>query len=400
MAGPLTWQFAEDYAARVGPVALLTGHPDTLAKGSQPGILLAAAAPHNKGNYLLRTFSWVTYFAQAVRWIWRWPRTTPILLFSTPPILLWLGLLCRVFRQQRFAIMVHDIYPDLLVGLGKMERTGAVARVWRALNRHAYERAELVMTLGPHMAETLRKSFDPAQTSCGQIECIAPWADTSAIRPLEKEGNWFAQKFGQVGKFTVIYSGNMGMSHDIEMMLAAAERLQDDPGIHFLFIGSGPKRVTVEAAINEKRLNNMTLLPWQPEEVLPFSLTCGDVAIVSLKQELAGLVLPSKAWSFMAAGVPLLVVAADRGELADLAARYPLGWRVRPGDIDAMCELLGRLSKNGELHPAREASRLAAEEVGSRRNSEAMTRLVAEALGPVAQIGPGNVQRTHPCNLL
>ena len=386
MAGPLTWQFAEDYARAVGPVAMLTGHPDTLAKGSRNDILLFPSAPHMKGSYPRRVVSWVRYCCHATCWLGRWPRKTPILVFSNPPILPWVAWLFRVLRGQRYAVMVHDIYPDILVRIGKLPEAHLVVLAWRALNRRAYQRADVVMTLGEHMARRLRRCFDPAQTRHGRIEVVTPWADTNAIRPIPKQENWFAKKFEQLGKLTVMYSGNMGLSHDIEMMLLVAEQLRDNGGIHFMFIGSGPKWALVAETIEQKGLNNVTVLPWQPEEVVPFSLPTADVAFISLKEELTGMMLPSKAFSFMAAGVPLLITSAMEGELADLVRHFSLGWNIRPGETGAICALLQQVRQPDILQPYRVASRRAAEKVGTRANSRGMTDLLSLAfkrdLGP------------------
>ncbi len=305
MAGPMTWELAEDLGKALGPVALLTGHPDTLAKGSRETVYLYPAAPYQRGRYPRRVFSWLQYLIQALFWIGRWPRKTPLLLFSNPPLLPWLGVLMRRLRGHPYGVMVHDIYPDLLVRLGVVSERHLITRVWRGLNRKGYEHAEVVMTLGECMAANLAQQFDAGRTNAGRIEVIYPWADTEVIRPIPKEENWFAQRYNQVDKLTVMYSGNMGIAHDIETMLAAAQRLQDVPDVHFMFIGAGPKWSLVADTIHEKKLTNVTLLPWQPEADLPFTLATGDMAVVSLESYAQGLAIPK---SRVRAGRGLCVV--------------------------------------------------------------------------------------------
>jgi colanic acid biosynthesis glycosyl transferase WcaI len=380
MATPLTWQFAEDFAQQVGTVALLTGHPDALAKGNRGGVLLFPSATDRKGSYPRRVIGWLRYCWEAVRWLRCWPRETPVLLFSTPPILPWVGWLFRVLRGQKYAVMVHDIYPEILVRTGRLRERSLVVRAWRALDRRAYERAELVMTLGDHMARTLGAGFD------GRVEVVPPWADTEVIQPLPKQENWFAKEFGQLEKLTVMYSGNMGLGHDIESLLAAAEELREERRIHFMFIGWGPQRPLVEETIRTRKLDNVTLLPTQPEEATPFSFAAADVAFVTLKRELTGTMLPSKAFSFMAAGVPLLISAAEEGELAELVARHAVGWRVPPEDSGAICQLLRQLLDDEvDLEPARGAARRAAETIGGRTNSRRMAELVSSSLDIVVR---------------
>ena len=399
MAGPLTWELAEDAGRTLGRVALLTVHPDTLARGSNEHVHLFAAPPYQRGSYQRRVFSWVRYLVRAFFWMWKWPAHTPVLLFSNPPMLAWLGNLMWMLRGQRYAVMVHDIYPDLLVRLGTVPESNPVTRIWKMLNRKSYEHAEMVMTLGEYMSATLLRGFDPLKTRAGRIEVVYPWADTELIRPLAKSENWFAQEHGQGDKLTVMYSGNMGLGHDIETMLETATRLKDESRIHFMFIGSGPKWQTVEEWIREKRLTNVTLLPWQSEEVVPYSLATADLALVSLEEEMAGLAVPSKAFSSLAAGVPLVVVCSQETELASLIRRFDCGRMIHPGQAEELTAILcGLIANPRELDHLKAQSRRAAEKIGSRANSKAFVNIINHVLlsgGPaVPDVQPGNHKAT------
>ena len=110
----MTWELAEDLGQAFGCVALLTGHPDTLQK-SHPNVQLFAAKSYVRGSFGQRAITWLLYCWQAFWWVWRWEKETPLLLFSNPPILVWLGWLLHILRGQQYAVMVHDIYPDVLV---------------------------------------------------------------------------------------------------------------------------------------------------------------------------------------------------------------------------------------------------------------------------------------------
>lgn len=336
MAGPITWELAEDLSKQFGPVALLTGHPDTLARGStarpgdSAGVYLYAATSYQRGSFPRRAWSWLRYLVQAFVWLWRRPRQTPVLLFSNPPMLCWLGWLMSVVRRQRYAVMVHDIYPDVLIRLAGFSEDGALVRVWRWLNRRAYERAEIVMTLGEDMAATLNSQFNAAKTKAGALEVVYPWVDTARIRPVAKADNWFARQHGQVDKLTVLYAGNMGLGHDIETMVEAAHELQDLPAVHFIFAGSGPKWSVVQTMLQERAMSNVTLLGWQSEEALPSMLATAEMALVSLEDELQGLAVPSKSIFALAAGSALLVVASGANELAHWTRQFGCGEVVAP----------------------------------------------------------------------
>ena len=379
MAGPLTWQFAEDFATAIGPVAILTWHPDLLAnRHGHAAVSIYRSFAHNRGNYFLRVTSWVLYCVHAFCWLWAFPRSTALAVYSTPPLLLPLACLIRKLRGQRYVIIVHDIYPEVLVRLGKMSRTGWVARVWRRVNDRAYRNAQMVITLGSTMAKTVQTSVTSGEQLPAPV-VISPWADTNAIRPLPKETNPFARQYCAPGKLTVMYSGNMGISHDLDMLVAAADQLRGDTRLHFLCIGAGPKWDVLACAIRDRRLSNITLLPWQNEQLFPLAVAAADVAFVSLRRDLAGLMLPSKAFSFLAAGVPLIVSAPRECELVGLVGDYAAGWHIQPGDTAAFVELLLKLV-DSDLEVTRQASRRAAEMIGSRaQNSRRMVELISSA---------------------
>lgn len=368
MAGPLTWELAEDLGKTAGPIALLTGHPDTLKK-SAPGVYLFKAGAYQRGGYTRRILTWLLYCLQAFVWLWRWPRTIPVLLFSNPPILCWLGYLMFKLRGQRYAVMVHDIYPDVLVGLGKLSKDHWPVRLWRALNRRAYEHARVVMTLGEYMAANLGKQFDAGRTPAGRVEVVYPWVDTDVIKPMPKKQNWFAQKYGQVGKLTVMYSGNMGLGHDIETMLEAAQYMQDDTGMHFLFIGEGPKWRLVEKTVAQHHLSNVTLLSWQAESALPYMLASADVGLVALENSISGLAIPSKTFYLMAAGAAVVGLSRRTNDLQMIIEDNKCGYNVDPGDVDSLIECINRFRQDKSLlESCRQHARQSVETKYSRKN--------------------------------
>ena len=380
MATPLTWQFAEDWARTVGPVELLTGHRDALRLASVNGVSVVAAPPYVRGSLFAGTLSWLAYAWHAARWIWRFPPDTRVLFYTSPPILPWLGPVLQRLRGQRYAVMVHDIYPDVLVRLGKLRKSSLLVRTWRQLNRRSYERADLVMTLGARMAELLGNTFDATKTKSGRIAIAPLWVDTVALRPVVKSENWFAVEHQQSGKITVMYSGNIGFSHDVESLLAAAGEMRNDARFHFVIIGSGPKWQSVVDAVRKRSLSNVTVLPWQPEEAFPYSVAAADIAVIPLDASVAGMSLPSRAYSFMAAGVPLLISSAPGGDLDDLLSRFELGWKVAAADSAAIVRVLESVSAD-ELAYRKKESRRAAETIGSRQNSASMVKLLADAFG-------------------
>lgn len=345
MAGPMTWELAEDAGRDLGRVALLTGHPDTLLKKSDR-VMLFSAPIYHRGSLTRRAFSWIRYSLRSWCWLWRWPADIPVIIFSNPPILCWVGWAMKKIRRQRYSVIVHDIYPDVLVRMAGYSERNPLIRVWRWMNRKAYENAEVVITLDELMAANLQRQIDSKKTRSRKVEVVYPWVDTDRITPMLKEKNWFAKRYNQLGKLTVMYSGNMGLGHDIETMLTTAKALRTEPNIHFFFIGAGPKWNTVKEVIEREQLSNVTLLPWQSEDDLPYQLAAADIGLVTLESELWDLAFPSKAIYMMAAGCALLCLAPSVSTLASVNKKTSSGITISIGDSASLFNHIKTLLDN------------------------------------------------------
>lgn len=370
MAGPLFRELAEDVAEELGPALLYTGHPHTAHRVGTGQLAIQAAPEYDRRTVLRRLLSWLRYFFAAFMVVAESQRTTLLFIVSNPPFLGLLGYLNKMIRGQRYAVLVYDIYPDLLVGLGTI-RTGFISRAWTLLNRMVLEHASLVFTIGDDMARLLERTNDLGRTDAGHAIIIPNWADVETVRPRAKTVNPFAIEHGQVGKVTVLYSGNMGNTHDIESILAVARELKDHETIRFLFIGEGAKWLLVQKTIADEGLDNITLLPFQPEDVLPYSMTAGDIGIVAYQPGTEECIVPSKTCYYMAAGLVPLVVSGTKTDLSRQLVENNCGFWIRTGDTENMTLAILSLAADLELLGRYKATaRSYAERFFSRRNTE------------------------------
>ena len=380
MAGPLFRELAEDLAKIYAPAMLYTGHPDTVCRESIECLNTISAPVYYRTNNLYRLLSWMNYFVKALKVTWNQPKDSLLFIVSNPPFLGLAGLLFKWIRGQRYVVLVYDIYPDLLIALERLKK-GVVSRCWDFFNRIVYENASQVMTIDHDMGRRLEKKFNVLKTDCQRVICIPTWADIEIIKPIEKVKNWFAAKYDLLDKTTILYSGNMGHSHDIETILETAKKLRREAGIHFLFIGEGAKWLLVEKTIQDLQLKNITLLPFQPEEVLPMSMASGDVGVVAYENGTQGCMSPSKAYYYMAAGLPLLVISKYETDLTRLIKEKGCGIWIKNGNADGMAMAVKELNENPVLLAQyKKAVRKAAEEHYSRKNSELFIN-VLKAIG-------------------
>lgn len=348
MAGPVFRELAEDLTQVWSPSLLYTGHPHTLRSAGSNGLAVEAAPPYDRRSKSRRLWSWMKYFFRAMQLTARHTGGALLFIVSNPPFLGLLGFLFKLVRGQRYVVLVYDIYPDLLVGLGTI-RSGIMSRAWTLLNQLVLKHASQIFTIGEEMAYLLNRTYDLGRTAAGCAIVIPNWADVDGIRPLAKCDNRFAIEHGLVGRITVLYSGNMGNTHDIESILAVARELKDHETIRFLFIGEGAKWPLVEKTIADEDLGNTLLLPFQPEENIPYSMATGDIGIVAYQPGTESCMVPSKTYYYMAAGLVPLVISSRETDISRMLEGHHCGLSLRTGDIEGMKRAILSLAGDREL---------------------------------------------------
>jgi len=365
-AGTLFLELVEDVSGQIEQLYLLTG---TKVNKDIPHVRIMKVPSYNKSSIIKRVWSWLFFSVVAVKEIMRIKRDVPILVVSNPPVLLWLVCLVNVIRKQPYIVLVYDIYPDLLMGLRVLGPANPLLHFWRLLSRVAYNRAKYVITLGHFMAGSLERYLD-FKRKRQQLKVIPTWVDCEHFSPVDKENNHFAIKHRQQLKLTVMYSGNIGFSHDIRILIDVAKRLRSQSTFHFLIIGDGfHKSMLIEKALALK-LDNVTFLSFQDEEMFPLSLATADVAVISIGRGVEKLMMPSKTYYAMAAGSALLGLSVESNDLSDVIARYECGVNVLPDDVEgAVAALEHFLLDRDYLLRCRKNSREAAIKYFSRKRN-------------------------------
>ena len=347
MAGPLFRELAEDLSPMYqSGCVLVTGHPDTLALENdyRRKLVISPAPGHNRSSKFQRVLSWLKYVLFISKSVLFAKTGDGILLVSNPPILGgWVFLLTRL-NKVPYSVLVLDIHPEVYVRLGVLKENNILVKIWYYMNSVVYKNACGVVTIGERMAKLVKAQ---CSKNMPDVAVVPLWVDTNTIKPIPRSDNPYALHFLKAtDKFVVLYSGNMGSSHDIESMLVAALILRKVTEIKFLFIGEGDKFRFVEEFVQKHQLDNVALFPFQPEAVIKYTLPLADVALVSLGHGMEDLMVPSKTFYYLAAGSAIVAIANDDSELSDLLAQRDCGVLVAPGDPSSLAEVLIKLESS------------------------------------------------------
>lgn len=364
MSGPLFRELAESLSLEMSRGgALLTGHPDTLQAGSSTDKLIISAAPvYDRRSRFSRVFSWFSYSLSAFLEMLKADKNTIFFIVSNPPFLGFFTLLVNFIKKTRYIVLVYDIHPDVLIKFGVLSQNSLIVKLWNLMNRLVWNRSIAVYTIGDIMAENLTKKFNAKSTKLGHVGVIYPWANTDIIKPIEKNNNPLNSEFNQENKITILYSGNMGISHDIDSILQAAKILESEKDIAFLLIGEGEKWRDAVDFQKDNCLNNLQVLPFQPEDNLPYTMALADIAIVALDEGAEGLMIPSKMFYYMAAGAAVIGICQNRNDISEIIKSSRCGVTVRPNSPKKLAAVIKDLSENPKkLGDFKEHSRKSAE---------------------------------------
>ena len=179
-----------------------------------------------------------------------------------------------------------------------------------------------------------------------KIEVIYNWVDEKAVHPVLKEDNPLFDEFGiDRDKFTIVYAGNLGNAQNIGIILDAAYML---PKVQFAVFGTGGLEDDVLKRIATENLANVHLNPLQPFERVSQVYSLGDACIVSCKAGLGGSAMPSKTWTIMSCGRPV-VANFDEGDLKDILEKNQCGVFSHSGNVQEFVEAINTLKNNKVL---------------------------------------------------
>ncbi len=292
---------------------------------------------YDKASTLKRLFTWVGAFVHLLFCVWRRGKECELFLVSNPP----LNVFIPLFTRKKYSILIYDLYPDSLVSQRFVKKDSFLAKWWAKQNKKVFAKAAHVFTISDDMKDAVAQYVEKEK-----ILVIYNWAHNEHLQPIPKEQNAFLKEHGLQDKFIVLYSGNMGMTHDIDIIVDVAERLRMRDDICFLFIGEGAKKPLIEQKIQEYSLENCLILPFQPLEVLPYSMGAADVAVVTTDANQTGLSVPSKTYSYLSVGAALLCLADKQSELGRMMNEHHVGRCFDRHEIEEMSSYLEEMADN------------------------------------------------------
>ena len=242
----------------------------------------------------------------------------------SPPLTLGLtGWVTHLVRRGPLVFNIQDVFPDAAVQTGAISNRRVIAAA-RWLERISYHRAAAVTVLSDDLQANVAAKVRASHRS--RVHVIPNFVDIEAIRPADRD-TAYRRELAIGDEPVVMYAGNVGFSQSLDLVLAAAREL---PQVTFVINGDGSARASLEA--ESVGLSNVRFAGYQPKERLPEVLASADLHVVPLRAGLGSVSVPSKTYSILAAGRPVLAAVDPGTEVPRMVEAAGAGRVVAPDE--------------------------------------------------------------------
>lgn len=359
-SGRVLRDMAQSFAAEGWKVTVLTTGPK--------------AGRENDGQVLVRRVRGPEHINGGLGYLWIWfkilfaalrlTRRDLVISMTDPPMQVVIGRLYAWMKGTHHIHWCQDLYPDLLPSLGI--RVAKPVMSWmKKLSRRSMKSCDRVIVIGRCMARQL--SHTGVETT--RVTFIPNWPDFEVLDPAASAPRMPAPSVMQdhkellrdeSPKFRVLYAGSIGRAHPMKTIVEAAALLSDHPEIEFVFAGDSPGHERLARERDKKGLQNIKFTPFQPIDRLRSLLESGDIHLVSLREQAAGMMVPCKFYSSMASGRPCIFIGPQDTEVARVLEECQAGVVVGQGDAESLRDAILMYRQNSNAWFAAQAGALKA----------------------------------------
>ena len=343
----LMTQIAE-HAAKSQSVCVLCAQPTYTLRGKKAptrenrndvDVIRCWSTTFSKDNLVLRVVNMATIVASFfLNMLFRFRRGDVVLVVTNPPPLPFATQVASWLRGAKTCLLIHDIYPDVLVPTGITKKGSLLYRVVDFFTCWLFRGVHRIIAIGRDMKQrVIAKSADFES----KIEVIPNWCDES-FQPVPREENRLLNELPFRDKFIVQYSGNIGRTHGLSVIAEAAEILQSkgNAEIHWMVCGWGGGKAAFEEQCKSLDLKNVSIHDPFPRERLAELIGVADVSLISFIPGMSGISVPSRMYNVLAAGCPIIGVTESDSELALTINDDKLGWVSIPNSAESLAKLV------------------------------------------------------------
>jgi glycosyltransferase involved in cell wall biosynthesis len=335
-----------------GTAGSASGRPD---RSRQPAVIEVKNWMPGKAALIRRATAEILFVARVFLALLKRLQRGDVVLTVTAPFLLPHAVVAAArLKRARSALIMHDLFPDVLVMAGLLKPASVVTKAIRSLNALMFRGLNAVITIGRDTEQLLLRYRG---VTPDKIRFIPNWTTLAPrVRPIEPDNPY---RRPHAARFIVGLSGNLGFTHDPVIVFEAARLLRDDPDIHFLLSGWGIGFERLKEMQSEAGLANVSLVDRVPDENLEAFLSAANLWLIPYRKNVAGVSVPSRFYNLLAMGRPVLIVSERDAEAALTVTEHDIGWVVTPGEASELARTIRLAALSDDPSRAERAAAIA-----------------------------------------
>lgn len=305
-----------------------------------------------------------------------------MIVYSDPPVLPIVPAISSALFKNRFIFVCYDVYPEIAYTTGVLSPKSFIGKVAEWVNRIVFRRVDKVVVLSNEMKEYLLRSRPFLRPE--QVEIIPNWFEPKCVdNNYDKSIRDKIRRVKDDKTFIVGYFGNMGIAQDMDTLIQAIRRVKERSDIKFLFAGHGNKMPELKSLVEAENLSNVVIVDFLHGSDFEEALRISDCFVVSLAAGVVGLAVPSKTYSYMWAGKPIIAIMSHPSDTTIELKERNAGYWVMNGDVDELLRIIQELYSNPQKakEMGENARRLYLEKYTKEKCTAQYVRLVKEIIG-------------------
>jgi glycosyltransferase involved in cell wall biosynthesis len=337
--GYLTIDIINEFAKEFDEIVLITGSIRIQHISLSEKVKIIRIIRYNRGGTLSKGFSWLIGTFQIIFLLsLRFSDYEKFFFTIPPPAYLFASNL-----GSRYSIVVFDLFPDAFEVL-KIKQLAFLYKWWGKRNKSVFSKAYRIFTLSDRMKNRILE-----YSKINNIKVISNWTAFTGFKPIERRHNLIIKREGTENKFIVQYSGNIGVTHNIEAIVEVAQLLEDFDDIFFQIIGRGNRSIEIGSIISKRGLRNCKMLPFRSDSELYESLCAADLSIVTLDERTADVSVPSKLYNLMSAGIPVIAITSSNSAISEIISMHKIGRVFEKDDYLGIRDFILQIKNNEGL---------------------------------------------------
>jgi glycosyltransferase involved in cell wall biosynthesis len=290
-----------------------------------------------------RLADYATFYVSASWAVVRSGSLDCVVALSDPPLLSALAAILHRLKGGKTICWLQDVFPENAIRAGLLKE-GWLSRILIQFSHWSLRASDQIIVVGRCMERQLNSAGLPRH----RITCIPNWADGECLTPVPAQENWFRKEYGLDERLIIMYSGNLGLVHDHHSLLRVIRALRSMPEVRFVFMGYGSGKERLEQWARREEITNLKFIEYQTRQHLRYSLSAGDIHLVSLRSDMEGLSVPSKVYGIMAVGRPVMFIGPEGSEVAAVIREARCGEVFDPAESEKAALVIRDLSREPE----------------------------------------------------